>query len=67
MSQYRILPDVVSELGAKAVVINPCDEMRRPMTEAMTMGYYAGAMTRGAKILRTDRPDDAFVAACTAE
>ena len=65
--KYLDLPDVVSELGAKAVVINPCDEMRRPMTEAMTMGYYAEAMTRGAKILRTDRPDDAFVAACTAE
>ena len=62
--KYMDLPDIVAELGEKAVVINPCDEMRRPLNEAAMMSCYADAMARNAKIVLTADPTNAFLTAC---
>lgn len=58
------LPDVVADLGEKAVCIHPCDEMRRPMQEAQMLTYYGHALRQGAKVYVDGDVDEIFCKSC---
>lgn len=58
------LPDMVENLGEKAICIRPLDEMRRPLVDSRMLIYYADAIKAGAKVYANGNADQLFAKVC---
>jgi len=63
---YMDLPDLLADLGKKAVCIHPCDEMRKPLKESVMFTYYGEAMDAGAKVHVYGDVSELLIDACKA-
>ena len=56
--ESQIVAMFAVDLGDKAVIIRPCDEMRIPLKDSVMLRWYAKAIRSGAKVFAEGSTDE---------